>query len=266
MKHLVLLLLAGSAFAQAETVEELKKQVAHLKELNSRLAAQLEGTAAPINLARTSLAAVNASSVNGDRPLDNKFHGALNLFDNGANKHNGIQYTRWTTGGEARPWVEIRFDVPVTIAAIEVVGGSAFSGRFRLDRGGEQSTGLAEHRNALKTPLAGVRTVRVTFEPEGTGPQTVDELRILGFVPAGAEYRTEPPRVQLTKAHAEAVARARFQEWTSELLGKTRNEIKRRADGSWEIRILRGELELLRIVVAKNGKVSVEPRAKLVAS
>ncbi|MHC4225516.1 MAG: hypothetical protein ACYSUN_16115, partial [Planctomycetota bacterium] len=67
-QFLLALLLAGSLSMTVSGGED-PGDPAHWKALAERLAAQLEGTAAPINLARTGLASVCASSVNGGRPL-----------------------------------------------------------------------------------------------------------------------------------------------------------------------------------------------------
>jgi hypothetical protein len=74
-----------------------------------------------VNLGRTSLATVNASSVNGNGSLSDPYHGVLNLFDNGENRINGINYDYWLSGsGSARQWVELTFATPVKITSIDV--------------------------------------------------------------------------------------------------------------------------------------------------
>src|SRR5690349_6138815 len=64
-----------------------------------------------LNLARTSLATVSASSVNGRRALDNEFYGIQKAFDDGGMKgDNGINYNYWMAeAGEFRPWVIVQF-------------------------------------------------------------------------------------------------------------------------------------------------------------
>jgi len=245
---------AAAALGQ-ETVAELKERIARLEAEVEALSAQLEGTAKPVNLARTSLAAVSASSVNGGRALDDRFYGALKLFDEDADR----TYPYWLTNGEPRPWVEIRFDTPVTVAALEVEGGGAWTARFRFDSGGEEGV----DGGRLPKPRAGVRSVRFTFAPEKGGPLKVHELRVLGFAGRGVEYRAGLPRVRLTKEHAVAVARARYRAWKEELLGNAREVVSRSAGGGFEIRFYKGERELLRVVVAKGGDVKVEPRVAL---
>jgi hypothetical protein len=263
----IALTLIAPAFAENESVEGLKKRIAALEKKNRALAARLEGTVAPINLARTSLAAVSASSVNGDRPLDSPYYGVLNLFDEGTNRHNGTAYPYWLSNCESRPWVEVRFDRPVTIAAIEVGRGPAFLGRLIMEKGGEQAIPESKDRYKLPTPRSGVRAVRITFEMEQSPlPKGVHELRILGYAPAGAEFRVERPRVVLTRAHVKAVAQERFREWKEKLLGKTRETVTPRKDGTWEVRFFRGDVELLQVVVGNRGVVKLTPRVRIEGS
>lgn len=48
--------------------------------------------AALIDISRLSITHVSASGVNGERSLNYKYYGVLNLFDNGDNVINGINY------------------------------------------------------------------------------------------------------------------------------------------------------------------------------
>jgi len=68
-----------------------------------------------IDVTRLSITNVTASSVNGDRPLDNEYYGVLNLFDNGKN-----QYSSWLTDAEQRHWIQFTFDQPVEIHSITI--------------------------------------------------------------------------------------------------------------------------------------------------
>jgi hypothetical protein len=72
-----------------------------------------------INLARTSLAEVTGSPINGGRPIDSPFYGVLNLFDDGQHRLNNLAYTYWV-GDQADSWVELHFRAPVTLTAIEL--------------------------------------------------------------------------------------------------------------------------------------------------
>ncbi len=62
-----------------------------------------------INLGRTSISRVYASSVNGNRSMANKFYGVRNLFDKGNNYINKLNYTSWLTDSESKHWVKLKF-------------------------------------------------------------------------------------------------------------------------------------------------------------
>jgi hypothetical protein len=149
------------------------------------------------------------------------------------------------------------------VAAIEVDGGPAFAARLIRRDGGEETLPAAEKRLALPTPRAGVVAVRVTFEPDGQQPCRVAELRVLGFPPPEAAYRVGLPAVQLTCDHAVAVARERYEAWQAELLGSPTEQVTQRADGSWEVRFARGGMDLLLVVIGKDGEVTAEPRVAI---
>ena len=229
--------------AAADELAELKAENARLRELIAKLEAQLEGTAKPINLARTNLASVNASSVNGGRTLSNRYHGVLNCFDAGTNWHNGINYTSWTSDGEPEAWVEVRFDVPVIVHAVEVDGGPPHRVRLFFDAGGEE---IAD----LRTPKPGVRAVRVSFN--GDRIRTVNEIRVLGHPPDGVDVKEQAPRILLDRAQALAMARERYEEWRHATLVMVRERVERVDDG-WTVVFHRDDLELYRVHVEESG-------------
>jgi len=216
------LLLAPAA---AGELEDLKAENARLTALLEKLEAQLEGTAKPINLARTSLASVSVSSVNGGRSLANTFYGVLNLFDDGTNWHNGINYTSWLSSGEPEPWVDVHFDEPVVVHAVEVDGGPTYRVRLFYAGGGEETADL-------RTPKAGVRAVRIAFDAgERGGNVQVREIRVLGHAPEGVAVEARAPRIALGRSQALGVARERFEEWRQGLFPGLREERGRRLDG-----------------------------------
>ena len=175
-------------------IEELKGQIEALEQQLYDLEKLVEGTAHPINLARTSLASVTASSVNGSRTMNNVFYGVLNAFDDGNNWHNSINYTYWLTGGDPRPWVDVKFDQPVSINAIVVEGGPTFSTQFEFAKGGERHYLEADGELKLDRALHRVERVRLTFEQE-SGNVQVHEICVLGYVPSGWEYEVGTPRL-----------------------------------------------------------------------
>jgi len=76
-----------------------------------------------VNLGRTSIASVSASSVNGKREMDNVFYGIVNAFDDGKNVRNGIPYTYWLPEpDDTECSVEVLFSRPVEIRSISVDG------------------------------------------------------------------------------------------------------------------------------------------------
>jgi hypothetical protein len=75
-----------------------------------------------INLGKTSLATVSGSLINGGRQIDNPYYGVLNLFDEGRHFINGLNYDYWLgDAGGAPQWVEVRFDVPVTVSSMTIL-------------------------------------------------------------------------------------------------------------------------------------------------
>ena len=175
-------------------IEELKGRIEVLEQQLDGLEKLVEGTAHPINLARTSLASVTASSVNGSRTMNNVFYGVLNAFDDGNNWHNSINYTYWLTGGDPRPWVDVKFDQPVSINTIVVEGGPTFSTQFEFAKGGDRHYLEADGQLKLDRALHGVKRVRLTFEQE-SGNVQVHEIRVLGYVPPGWRYEVGTPRL-----------------------------------------------------------------------
>jgi hypothetical protein len=99
------------------------------------------GTGPAINLARTSLASVDASSVTSDRPMDNPYYGVLNAFDNSDNWVQNHNYTYWLSGNEEEPYIDVHFDAPVTLTQIEVKAapGTVFTARLMHADGDETS-------------------------------------------------------------------------------------------------------------------------------
>jgi len=61
---------------------------------------------------------ISASSVNGNREIDNPYYGAFNLFDGGENRINNLNYTSWLTDSESRHWVKLQFDAPMEVDSI----------------------------------------------------------------------------------------------------------------------------------------------------
>jgi hypothetical protein len=196
----IALLLAGSAALATEADEigaALKRKVAELTETIRKLEGIVEGTARPVNLARTRLAAVSASSVNAGRELDNCFYGVGNAFDDGRNVVNGIHYTYWLSNGEPSPWIDVAFDEPVSVAGLFVEGETPYSVRLFGAKGGEADYGPATGKLDLERIEHGIERVRLTFRARGMA--RVDEVRVLGYLHPETESQVAdaPPRVAM---------------------------------------------------------------------
>lgn len=156
---------------------------------------ELAGTPAGINLARTSLAYVRATSVNGGRGQDNKFYGVRNAFDDGRNWHNGINYTYWLSDpGDLSPSIEVRFDTPVSVTSIVVERGPGFTAMIVNERGREIHYPPAADVLILAEPAGDVRRIRLSFESSAQ-PVKVHEVRILGGMPEGSSFDASRPRL-----------------------------------------------------------------------
>jgi len=71
-----------------------------------------------VNLGMLEGTKISASSVNGNREIDNPYYGAFNLFDGGENRINNLNYTSWLTDSEPRHWVKLQFDSPMEVDSI----------------------------------------------------------------------------------------------------------------------------------------------------
>ncbi len=203
-----------SSPAQEPTREQLLEKIKRLKADVAKMSDQLEGTAKPINLGRTDFASVSASSVNGDRPLANKFYGVLNAFDDGENWHNNINYTYWLSQGALGACIEVRFDEPVNVTDLIIERGPICTPVFRFAKGGEEPYGPFTGALTLAGPIRGVTSVRLNFYDGGTnaGNLQVNEVRIMGYPPPGRKYNVTQPRLDLSEQAAVALAREEFRE------------------------------------------------------
>lgn len=174
-----------------------------------------EAMGQPINLGRTSLAALNCSSVNGSRGLANKYYGIPNAFDDGQNKLGDMTYTYWLASYETVPWAEVSFDVPVAITSISVDGGTPFSTQMFTSLGAEWDEPESNSQLVLAEPRRSVSKVRLNFR--GGGRFQVNEIRILGTVPPGVKYEVMTPRVLMTKENARDITREFFYQWQQNL-------------------------------------------------
>ncbi len=73
-----------------------------------------------VNLGTLQNTAVDASSVNGSRTLDNRFYGVANLFDGGQHVIQGINYTSWLTDSAPRHWLKMSFESPMETHSVMI--------------------------------------------------------------------------------------------------------------------------------------------------
>lgn len=187
-----------------------------------------------INLARTSLAAVEASSVNGARAMDNPYYGVVNAFDNGTNRYEDLPYTYWLAGSGVVT-ADVGFDVPATVAAVEVEGWEEYSARLTAVDGSETEV-RGKGRVPLRHPARQVRSVRFTFESPpplpGMSPRLVqvEEIRILGWFPEGAGFRVERPRAVASRHNLDLAAQETFQAWLAAALKAEPSDVRETAE------------------------------------
>ena len=223
-----LVFMTTGAVADEPTREELEQENAALKAHVAELESRLAGVGQAINLGRTSLATVTASSVNGGSSMSNRYYGIRNAFDNGDNWINNINYTHWLAG-DLDPWIEVRFDRPVQVKRIVVQNGPAFTPVFLFEGGGEEPHGQVVNGDlSLERLVPGVTAIRLYFAPQpNVGSCRVDEIRILGFPPDDAEYEITTPRLELTARSAYLIAEDAFQQfglpsrWTTSVTNET---------------------------------------------
>lgn len=158
--------------------------------------------APPINLARTSLAKVWSSRVNGDRKQDDVYYGVLNAFDAGRHFFKDISYSSWHADPrDGDPWIQVRFTAPVTVMELSI---EPLDREFRAELFGEKEklgevkgTGTAD----LPTPESGVHRVRIHFDrflkQDPNVPQMILEVHVIGLPPDGQKHPPVTPRVDL---------------------------------------------------------------------
>ena len=267
--------IAGGAIGQAKQDEalpskasaELYRRLEQLENEVQALSAIVEGTGKPVNLGRTSLAAVTASSTNGGRAMHDKFYGIINAFDDGSNWHNNLNYTYWLAAGGTDQWTEVRFDSPVTVTSIHVEGNpgatSAWSARLSFAKGGEVSLSPENHDLKLPEPAHGVTALRLSFS-QASPNLLVNEIRIMGYVRPGTKYSEGRPRILVTRRSAQAIATQEYEEWRRGLASRcVTNTIEN--DGQFVVNYSIGGHAVFRVTVYKHdSSVIREALVKLV--
>ena len=162
-----------------------------------------------VNLGRLSITSVYGFA-NGGRRTDDRFYGVLNLFDEGKNIVNNINYTSWHTGGPKggdNNWVLIRFAVPVEIRRVMVRLKQTFQklpDHYELYVRTEKAIlfknvgiiKLSERDNTYNVPepIQNVRELLLNFLPDDQYLE-VEELELYGAVPPGTNLKSVKPSV-----------------------------------------------------------------------
>lgn len=249
--------------SEPPTYEELQAQIAELEQEITILKEIVQGTAHPINLCRTSLTSVTASSVNGSRSLNNIYYGIANAFDGGENWINNINYTYWLAMGRTG-FVEVYFDYPVSLTSISVEGAPPFITRISFLYGGEEQHAQVSEQLDFETPVQGVTSIRLTFEQD-TGNLKVNEIQILGFIPPDVEYNIGTPRIFITARNAEVMAGSAYHDWINLFLPYSNTpKIKEKQD-KFIFTYQKETMDILQITIDKNtGEVTTEELVKLI--
>lgn len=235
---------------------ETNESLNELKEKIKVLESMIEGTAHPMNLARTSLAKVDASSVNGARMLNDVYYGIQNAFDDGQHWFADINYTYWLSSSETMPWIEIQFNYPVTITSVFVEQAPAFSTTFYFSQGGQTNFKAVKEQLTLESPTSGVNRVRLSFNKEDKNIISVSEVKILGYPPFNVEFNEGLPDLVVSDlkvlAQYEQRANKIFDDWKRTLLAS--DHLPRREETEDSIMFIFGkgnEIDFLRVTIDK---------------
>lgn len=195
-----------------------------------------EDSGKTINLARTSLALVSASSCNGDRPISNKFYGILNAFDGESNWINKINYSYWMPNCNEEEWIEVEFSNPVSLTSLKLAGSTQCNATLYFEKGREKvfpkivplmeeptrsvqplisstyhlDTKKADANLKFEEVMIGVRKVRLTFLSNNS---RLNELQIMGFPPEGKKYKVGKPRLKVTEKDSLLAANDAYRNW-----------------------------------------------------
>lgn len=214
---------------------------------------------AVINLGRTSLASVTASSVNGERAMDNPFCGVTNAFDDGKNRVNDMDYTSWEPDyGGPETYVEVRFDVPVTVAEIIIEKGRPFTAHLFGEDDAEQVV-KGDESAAVHPVAAKISRVQIYFEPDAQHRIEVQEIKIMGMVPAGIKYTVGVPRVVVSDRNMELEADGAYWEWLSSYAGHSKHKTVRQEGDKTIFVYFLEDVPVMRVTVDhKTGNKKVE--------
>lgn len=175
-----------------------------------------------VDLSRLSITHVTASSINGDRPLDNEYYGILNLFDNGNNYIKGINYDYWLSDSESLHWIKLSFDKPVIVSSVIVeTTGQRRPKEYSLDFNqisGESKNTVRYFESItirglrtvyeLKKPITNVSEIQINFP----GPEAIEisEIRVLGKALDDIDLTRQGPNIGLSKVSEKVLKATRI--------------------------------------------------------
>lgn len=264
-----------------------------------RLVTMDQDHAHPINLGRTSFATVDASSVNGERAIDNAYYGVPNAFDDGEHWVDKINYTSWMPEVGGPSFIDVHFDLPVTVTEVSVdeASGGPFTARLSFADGSEEVLAGNPPQTAPSAPAAnpsdpasvvavstpgpfagsghsavitvapvnprsGATSVRVQF-PAAGATEAVNEIRVMGYTSPGVEYEVRAPRVASNERNAKLAAGAALGEWKNSLFAGMTSDFAEQED-SYLITYTKGGKPVCRVSVSKaTGRATLTPIAKL---
>lgn len=243
-----------------KTIKELMERIEALENI-------IEGTAHPINLGRTSLAKVDASSVNGGRLLNDVHYGIQNAFDDGQHWYADVNYTNWTSGFEIRPWIEIQFEYPVTITSIFIEQAPPFTTTFYYAEGGQTDFKTVKEQLTPGSPIYGVNRVKFSFDRGDETIVRVFEVRVLGYPPQNVKFTEEIPDLVVSDpevlGQCEKRARKVLDDWKRTFLASDYTPKRQETENSIIFTFGDGkEIDYLRVII--NKKTHLETIEELV--
>lgn len=232
-----------------KSINELMKRIEVLETI-------IEGTAHPINLARTSLAKVDASSVNSGRLLNDVHYGIQNAFDDGQHWYTDVNYTNWISSFEIRPWIEIQFECPVTITSIFVEQAPPFTTTFYYAKGGQTDFKTVKEQLTLGSPIYGVNRVKLSFDRGDETIVRVFEVKVLGYPPHNAEFSEGIPDLVVSDpevlGQCEKRARKVLDDWKRTFLASDYTPKRQETENSIMFTFGDGiEMDYLRVTIDK---------------
>lgn len=263
----------------------------HAEEIIPALHKALQYDGTSINLARTSLAMVHASSCNGDRPLSNKYYGILNAFDQGSNLVNNINYSDWLPKCTQQEWVEVEFSSPVALSALILEGASQCNATLCFAKGGEKvfqeivqkrnihinRRGSLTHEELIKEKsntsilpihssssgnsvlefnqvVEGIIKIRLTFTGNNV---SLAEFKVMGMPPAAKSFKVGTPHLKVTKADALLEANSVYDIWIEATYGLKAIKAKKISETKNSITYFykKGDKILAKVVVDKKSGI-----------